>query len=107
MMDLFISNMQLFTITLMTWWTRLVDYCDVFIRHLNSHSGGTHSLQRIHWWAGDIMLNLSHEETTLDDLQVKNIQHSLFGGYTIKCHVRIFLLKIVKKKKKTVLWLKA
>ncbi len=27
----------------------LVYYCDVFISCLNSHSDGTHSLQRIHW----------------------------------------------------------
>ncbi len=27
-----------------------VDYCDVFISGLNSHTDGTHSLQRIHWW---------------------------------------------------------
>ncbi len=34
------------------------DYCDVFISCLDSHSDGTHSLQRIHWWASDAMLNL-------------------------------------------------
>ncbi len=33
-----------------------VDYCDVF---LDSHSDGTHSLQRIHWWSSDVMLNFS------------------------------------------------
>ncbi len=37
----------------------LVDYCDVFISCLDSHSDGTHSLQRIHRWASDVMLNLS------------------------------------------------
>ncbi len=36
-----------------------VDYCDVFISCLDSHSDGTHSLQSIHWWASDVMLNLS------------------------------------------------
>ncbi len=35
----------------------LVDYCDVFISCLDSHSDGTHSLQRIHWWASDVMLH--------------------------------------------------
>ncbi len=35
----------------------LVDYCDVIISCLNSYSDGTHSLQRIHWWASDVMLN--------------------------------------------------
>ncbi len=37
----------------------LVDYCDVFISCLDSHSDGTHSLQRIHWWASDAMLHFS------------------------------------------------
>ncbi len=31
------------------WCGLLVDYCDVFISCLDSHSDGTHSLQRIHW----------------------------------------------------------
>ncbi len=26
---------------------------------LDSHSDGTHSLQKIHWWASDVMLNFS------------------------------------------------
>ncbi len=38
-------------------WSR-VDYWDVFIICLDSHSDGTHSLQRIHWWAIGVMLNL-------------------------------------------------
>ncbi len=36
-----------------------VDYCDVFISCLDSHSGGTHSLQSIHQWASDAMLHFS------------------------------------------------
>ncbi len=36
-----------------------MDYCDVFISSLDSHSDGTHSLQRIHWWASNVMLHLS------------------------------------------------
>ncbi len=36
-----------------------VDYCDVFISRLDSHSDGTHSLQRVHWWASDVMLHFS------------------------------------------------
>ncbi len=38
------------------WCGLLVDYCDVFISCLDSHSDGTHSLQRIHWWGSDVML---------------------------------------------------
>ncbi len=47
----------------------LVDCCDFLIICLDSHSDGTHSLQRIHWWASDVMLNfsksVSDEETNL------------------------------------------
>ncbi len=41
------------------WCGLLVDYCDVFIRCLDIHSDGTHSLQSIHWWTSDVMLNFS------------------------------------------------
>ncbi len=57
MTDLLLTNMQLFTsqyIKLMDW--SGVDYCDVFISCLDSHSDGTHSLQWIHWWVSDVML---------------------------------------------------
>ncbi len=37
----------------------LVDYYDVFISCLDSHSDGTHSLQRIYWWSSDVMLHFS------------------------------------------------
>ncbi len=33
-----------------------MDYCDVFI---NSHSDGTHLLQKTHWWAIDVIINLA------------------------------------------------
>ncbi len=36
-----------------------MDYCDVFISCLDSHSDGTHSLQRIHWLVSDVMLHFS------------------------------------------------
>ncbi len=35
----------------------IVDYCIVFISCSDSRSDGNHSLQRIHWWARDVMLN--------------------------------------------------
>ncbi len=49
MMDLFLTNMQLFISQEVNWCC--VDYCDAFISCLDSHSDGTHSLQRILWWA--------------------------------------------------------
>ncbi len=39
-----------------------VDYCDVFISCLDSHSDGTHSLQSIHCWASDGMLHFSKSD---------------------------------------------
>ncbi len=36
-----------------------VDYCDVFSNWFDFPSDGTHSLQRIHWWASVVMLNSS------------------------------------------------
>ncbi len=51
-MDLF--NMQLFTSQDVNWWTRVV-----WITCADSHSDGTHSLERIHWWASDAMVNFS------------------------------------------------
>ncbi len=32
-----------------------MNYCDVFISCLDSHSDGTHSLQIIRWWTSDLM----------------------------------------------------
>ncbi len=43
-------------------WSHVVDYCNVFISCLDSHSDGTHSLQRIHWRASDVMLNFSKSD---------------------------------------------
>ncbi len=41
------------------WLDWSVDYCDVFISCLDSHSDGPHSLQRIHCWTSVEMLNFS------------------------------------------------
>ncbi len=63
MMYLFVTNTQLFTSHDVNWWLEwcglLVDYCDVLISCLDAHSDGTHSLQRIHCWANDVMLHFS------------------------------------------------
>ncbi len=63
-MDLFLTNMQITSLHMtlidgLEWCGLLLDYCDVFISCLDSHSDGTHSLQRIHWWASDVMQNFS------------------------------------------------
>ncbi len=41
----------------LVWCGLLVDYCDVFISCLDSHSDGTHSLQMIHWKVSHVMLD--------------------------------------------------
>ncbi len=66
MMDLFITNTQLLSSQDVNVWTGvawilvelLVDYYDVFISCLNSHSDGTHSLQSIHWWCNATFLQI-------------------------------------------------
>ncbi len=47
----------------------LVNYCDVFISCLDSHSDGTHSLQRIHWWASDVILQVDFSKSVLVEKQ--------------------------------------
>ncbi len=48
------------------WCGVLVDFCDVFISCLDSHSDGTHSLQSIHWWTSDGMLHFSKPDEETD-----------------------------------------
>ncbi len=65
----------------------LVDYCDVFISCLDSHSDGTHSLQRFCCWLRDVMLHFSKS------VQMKNkliyildgLRASPFSAHFILC----------------------
>ncbi len=62
--DEFVCSFSLHDIN---WWTGVI-FVDVFISYLDSHSEGTHSLQRIHWWASDVKLFfffMSSDEETL------------------------------------------
>ncbi len=77
------------------WCGLLVDYCDVFISCLDSHSDGTHSLQRIHWWASDVMLHFSKSVLMKKDSSTSwmawgwvNCQQIFFFGYTIPLSVQ-------------------
>ncbi len=65
-----------------------VDYCDVFISCLDSHSDGTHSLQSIHWWASDVMLHFSKSDEktnpSINDFDIflnKGIRVSPFSAH--------------------------
>ncbi len=64
-MDLSVHKLP--QIVRLEWCGLLVDYRDVFIMCLDSHFDGSHSLQRIHWWASSLVLHFSKadEETNL------------------------------------------
>ncbi len=55
MIDLFILSSQY-----INWWTGVVWIIVMFL--LDSHYDGTHSLQRIHFWASDAMLHFSKSD---------------------------------------------
>ncbi len=68
----------------------LVDYCDVFMSCFYTHFDGTHSLQRIHWWASDEMLHFSKsvlmkKQTHLGWLEVEHI-FSKFSNFVKNVH---------------------
>ncbi len=69
-MDLFLTNTQFVTLidVKVNWWTGVMWIIVMFLSVcLDSHSDGTHSLQRIHRWANDVMLHFSKS-----DLMKKN-----------------------------------
>ncbi len=64
--NVFLTNMQEamanMAMSLLKTLTDELEWCVLlwcFISCLDSHSDGTHSLQRIHWWASDAMLHFS------------------------------------------------
>ncbi len=67
-----------------------MDNCAVFISCLNSHSDGTHTLQRIHWLANDVLLNFSKSVLKkklifiLDGLRVNTFSANLH--FWVKMH---------------------
>ncbi len=44
--------------------------CDMFLSSVWTNSDGTHSLQMIHWWAGDVMLHFSKSVSTMKQTQL-------------------------------------
>ncbi len=67
------------------WCGLLVDYCDVFISCLDSHSDGTHSLKRIHCWDTDALLHFSksdEETNSSTSLDCKDLK--IYTPLTVK-----------------------
>ncbi len=71
----------------MYWCQLLVDCSNVFISCLDSHSDGTHSLQRIHWWASDAMIHFSKSVLIKNKLIciLNDLRGSTFSFF--KCHI--------------------
>ncbi len=82
------TNMQHFTSQDINWWTGVLWIIVMFfISCLDTHSDGTHSLQRIHWWASDVMLNffkpvLMRKQTHLH-LRLRVSKFSFWVNYSI------------------------
>ncbi len=75
----------------------LEDYCDVLISCLDSHSDGTHSLRRIHWWASDVMLHFSKSVLMKKQTHLLILRDSIFSAnfqfwvnYYFKTNLRRF-----------------
>ncbi len=85
-MDLFLTNMHIFP---SQGWTEAV-WIIVMFSCLDSHSDGTHSLQRIHWWASDVMLKFSKS------VLMKTQTHLSEGTFSTKKLIN----KIKKERKK-------
>ncbi len=86
-MDLFLTNML---IDGLEWYGLLVDYCDAFIRCLDSHSDGTHSLQSedpsvSKWYAKFLQSVLMRIKLIykMDGLRVSTFSANFYFGWTI------------------------
>ncbi len=92
MMDLFSFCLLKMLTDRLEWCGLLVDYCDVFISCLDSHSDGTHSLQRIHCWDTDGILHFSKsdEETNsfISQLSTFAANFHFWVNYSFKVHFR-------------------
>ncbi len=77
---------------------RRVDYCVVAFSRLNSHSDGTHSLQRIHWLASDVIKKKRKEKCDclknyiIDQKNINEFVYAASSG-----NKRMFLQNVVCK----------
>ncbi len=68
-------------------WNRVMDYWYFCISSLGSHSDGTHSLQRFHWGASNIILNFSGWRNKLIYILKRTIMNfQLFYRWRRKTH---------------------
>ncbi len=88
--------MQIFTSRDIHWWTGVVWItCGLlwfFISCLDSHSDGTHSLQRIHWQASDTFLQICSDKETALLLYV----HTRYNLFAHSSCTSLFILLFIK-----------
>ncbi len=72
----------------------VADYCGVFMSCLDSHSDGTHSLQRMHWWGSDVMPNLFQWRNKL--VYISNGKYTFLSGLG-SIPLRLFCQKVCGK----------
>ncbi len=87
-LDGFVLQTQLLAFQDINWWTGVVWItCDVTISCLDSHSDGTHSLQRIQCWASDVVLHFSKSAPMKKQnrgwSEWVNFQQILIFGWTV------------------------
>ncbi len=68
----------------------LVEYCDVFINCLDSHTNGTRSLQMIHYWASDVILKPTY---ILDGLRASMFSANFHFKWTLPSFISIEQVK--------------
>ncbi len=93
-MDLFLTNTKLFVSQDVNSWTG-VDYLWIILMFLSAvdYFDGTHSLQRIHWWASDVMLHFS-KSVLMDGLGAStySAHFHFWVNYSFKCVLTSFTL---------------
>ncbi len=104
-MDSYFGSFSLHKMSIdgLEWCGLLVDFCAVFISCLDSHSDGTHSLQRIHWWTSDVMLHFPWRNKLiyiLDSLRVSKfsanfhfwVNYSFNGQHKMACTIHFIFI---------------
>ncbi len=71
-----------------------VDYCDVFISCLDSHSDGTHSLQSIHCWDTDAVTHFSKSD---EETNSSTSWMAWGGGHLYQVFIFVWTIPLITK----------
>lgn len=86
-----------------------MDYCDAFIRCLYIRSDGNHSLQKLYWWASDVMLIFSKsvplKKQTLPWIAWKGVHFHFWVNHSFKnCSLTGYLGNPTEEPSMPLLW---